>query len=56
VKWLILFVDMHNRELIIKRRIVKWTGPLRHIFALNNCLFFPILVLVHLLLSYPIFA
>src|ERR671921_469456 len=23
VKWLILFVDMHNRELIIKRRIVK---------------------------------
>ena len=23
VKWLILFVDMHNRDLIIKRRIVK---------------------------------
>jgi hypothetical protein len=27
MNWLVLFVDMHNRELVIKRKIAKWTAP-----------------------------
>jgi hypothetical protein len=28
MNWLVLFVDMHNRELVIKRKIAKWTAPM----------------------------
>jgi hypothetical protein len=27
MKWLILFVDMYNREILMRQRIVKWTEP-----------------------------
>jgi hypothetical protein len=27
MKWLILFVDMHNRDILARQKIVKWTEP-----------------------------
>jgi hypothetical protein len=36
MKWLILFVDMHNREILVRQKIVKWTEPESSWMKLNS--------------------